>query len=190
MSGTSISTISSRSSRFGHLLERGVNRLSGGEQQRVAIGRAVLSNPRLLVMDEPLSALDDTLRFQIMQYLRLVCETFCIPYLFISHSLLEMRLMVDHVLAIDQGRIVAQTTVENVARSRMGLSQTGYINMLNLANPRKIDGVCAYPWGGTELYISSTCGESGVFELSSREIILIKNNTLRQSAPEICLPAP
>jgi len=168
--------------KIGHLLERGVNRLSGGEQQRVAIGRAVLSNPRLLLMDEPLSALDDTLRFQIMQYLRIVCETFSIPYLFISHSLLEMRLMVDHVLTIDQGRIVDRSTVENLARSRMGLGQTGYINMLKLANPGKVDGMCAYPWGGTNLYVSTACGDDGVFELSSREIMLIKQHPSAISA--------
>ena len=82
------------------LLDRGVTNLSGGEKQRVALGRAILANPRLLLMDEPLSALDDTLRFQIIPYLKSVSEQFGIPYLFISHSLLEMRLMTDTVLVV------------------------------------------------------------------------------------------
>ncbi len=67
--------------QIGHLLKRGVKNLSGGEKQRIAIGRAVLSNPRMLVMDEPLSALDDSLKFQIIPFLKNACEAFAIPYL-------------------------------------------------------------------------------------------------------------
>ena len=91
------------------LLERGVNRLSGGEKQRVALGRAVLANPRLLLMDEPLSALDNTLRFQIIPYLRSVSEEFNIPYLFISHSITEMQLMADQILVINNGEVLEET---------------------------------------------------------------------------------
>ena len=111
------------------LLGRGVTNLSGGEKQRVALGRAILANPRLLLMDEPLSALDDALRFQIIPYLKSVSEQFGIPYLFISHSLVEMRLMTDTVLAFAKGALVEQTTSEQLARNRMGVSPTGYINL-------------------------------------------------------------
>ena len=88
-----------------HLLQRGVNNLSGGEKQRVSLGRAILANPRLLLMDEPLSALDDALKFQIIPYLKSVSEQFGIPYLFISHSLVEMRLMTDQVLVVANGSV-------------------------------------------------------------------------------------
>lgn len=159
---------------LGNLLERGVNRLSGGEKQRVAIGRALLSSPRLLLMDEPLSALDDTLRFQIISYLKTACATFGIPYLFISHSLLEMRLMTDQVLDVSFGRVQGYTSVEALARSRMGHSPVGYINVLALGAPRRINGICAYAWGGTELFISGGCDQPrSLFELSSKDIILI-----------------
>src|SRR6185369_8954021 len=114
------------------LLGRGVTKLSGGEKQRVALGRAILANPRLLLMDEPLSALDDSLRFQIIPYLKSVSEQFCIPYLFISHSLLEMRLMSDQVLNVAGGRIIGISTAEELARQRLGASQIGYINLLRL----------------------------------------------------------
>lgn len=163
--------------QVGHLLERGVNNLSGGEKQRVAIGRAVLSNPRLLLMDEPLSALDDTLRFQIIRHLKTVCETFQIPYLFISHSLLEMRLMADTVLAFEHGALVEQTTGEQLARNRMGQSPAGYINLLRLTTPRKVDGLYSYLWGQREVFISSGNEQpESSFELSSKDIILFKKH--------------
>ena len=159
------------------LLQRGVENLSGGEKQRVALGRAVLANPHLLLMDEPLSALDDTLRFQIIPYLRSVSEEFRIPYLFISHSLTEMQLMTDHILEIKNGRCIDETTPEQLARNRMAQSPNGYLNLLHLADPVKQNGLFVYQWGKNTLLVSAgeATGES-LFELSSREIILFKKH--------------
>ena len=163
--------------QIGPLLEREVENLSGGEKQRVALGRAILANPRLLVMDEPLSALDDTLRFQIIPYLKSVSEQFGIPYLFVSHSLVEMRLMVEHVLAMSEGRVAALTSVDQMARTRLGQSPVGYINLLRLAAPRMVDGLHAYPWGDGELLISAgSSAAAGLFELSSKDIMLFKRH--------------
>ena len=160
------------------LLDRGVTNLSGGEKQRVALGRAILTNPRLLLMDEPLSALDDTLRFQIIPYLKSVSEQFGIPYLFISHSLVEMRLMTDTVLAFEGGALVGQTTSEELARKRMGQSAVGYINLLELDGMTERDGMCVYRWKGGELLLSAGNRDtiSGLFELSSKDIILFKKH--------------
>jgi molybdate transport system ATP-binding protein len=159
------------------LLQRGVEHLSGGEKQRVALGRAVLANPRLLLMDEPLSALDDTLRFQIIPYLRSVNEAFRIPYLFISHSLTEMQLMTDHILEMKQGRCIDETTSEQLARNRMAQSPNGYLNLLHLSNPSKQSGLYLYPWGNNSLLVSAgATAEQSLFELSSREIILFKKH--------------
>jgi molybdate transport system ATP-binding protein len=160
------------------LLARGVTNLSGGEKQRVALGRAILANPRLLLMDEPLSALDDTLRFQIIPYLKSVSEQFAIPYLFISHSLVEMRLMTDIALVFEKGNLVAQTTGEQLARGRIGHSQIGYINLLELENMSERDGMCVYQWPGGELLLSGSNRDtvSGLFELSSKDIILFKKH--------------
>jgi molybdate transport system ATP-binding protein len=163
-----------------HLLKRGVNHLSGGEKRRVAIGRAVLSNPRLLLLDEPLSGLDENLKFEIIPYLNNVCEKFAVPFLFISHSMMEMRLMTEKVVVLHQGQAVEETTADQLARRKIGFSRLGYLNLLQLKSPRKTDGFLAYPWGGTELLLlpDGAAGE-GVFELSSRDIFLTKK------APEI-----
>jgi molybdate transport system ATP-binding protein len=159
------------------LLERGVTNLSGGEKQRVAIGRAILSNPRLLMMDEPLSALDDELRFQIIPYLKGVGEEFGIPFLFISHSMIEMRLMAEQVIVFGKGRIIQQTTADQLARQRMPTSQVGYINLIRLGQHRPVDGLFAYPWGSGELLLTRQARNPGtLFELSSKDIILFKRH--------------
>ncbi len=159
------------------LLGREVINLSGGEKQRVALGRAILANPRLLLMDEPLSALDDSLRFQIIPYLKSVSEQFNIPYLFISHSLIEMRLMTDTVLAFEKGVLAEQTTSEQLARNRMGQSQAGYINLLALGAPADKSGLYAYPWGAGQLLLSAGSDrDCSMAELSSKDIILFKQH--------------
>jgi len=160
-----------------HLLDRGVKNLSGGERQRVAIGRAVLSNPRLLIMDEPLSGLDDNLKFQIIPFLKSVSETFQIPYLFISHSLIEMRILTDKVLSVADGGIASQMTEEELARDLMGKSKVGYINLLKLKLFRHVDGLNAYNWGNVQLFVSGSSDlPEALFELSATDIILFKRH--------------
>ncbi len=162
--------------QIGDLLNRGVNNLSGGEKQRVAIGRAVLSNPQMLIMDEPLSALDDSLKFQIIPFLKKSCETFAIPYLFISHSLTEMRIMTERVLNVNDGHLTGQMTAEELARSLMGKGPVPYTNLLQLKGPRRLDGMSAYGWGDSELLIAGEGREEALFELSSTDIILFKRH--------------
>ena len=165
------------------LLDRGVTHLSGGEKQRVALGRAILANPQLLLMDEPLSALDDTLRFQIIPYLKSVSEQFAIPYLFISHSLVEMRLMTETVLAFEKGVMVEQTSSEQLARNRMGQNPVGYINLLKLGRPLPQSGLFAYPWGASVLLLSAESDrDQSTAELSSKDIILFKQHPEATSA--------
>lgn len=159
------------------LLGRGVTNLSGGEKQRVALGRAILANPRLLLMDEPLSALDDSLRFQIIPYLRDVSRQFSIPYLFISHSLIEMRLMTDTVLAFEKGMMIGESSSDQLARNRMGQSSAGYINLLELGRPAPSAGLFAYPWGASRLLLSVGSERAvSMAELSSKDIILFKQH--------------
>ncbi|WP_228854757.1 ATP-binding cassette domain-containing protein [Desulfomarina profundi] len=88
-----------------HLLDRKVTALSGGEQQRVALGRTVLSCPQLILMDEPLTGLDSQLKKQIICYLLKLFEECGIPFLFISHSVEEMSLMAEEVLVFRRGTL-------------------------------------------------------------------------------------
>ncbi len=168
--------------QIGDLLNRGVNNLSGGEKQRVAIGRAVLSNPRMLIMDEPLSALDDSLKFQIIPFLKKSCEAFAIPYLFISHSLTEMRIMAERVLNMTDGRVAGLMTAEELARSLMGKGPAPYINLLKLKRARRLDGMSAYNFGDTQLLISGDSREEALVELPSTDIILFKRHPEATSA--------
>ena len=174
--------------KLGGLLDRGVKNLSGGEKQRVAIGRAVLGNPRLLLLDEPLSALDDSLKFQIVPFLKNVCEAFSIPYLFISHSLLEMKIMTDRVLHMVDGGITGQTTADGLVREQMGEDGKDYINLLRLPAPSRVDGLYNYDWDGKPLFISSASDQPETFfELSSREIILFKGRPEAISARNLLM---
>ncbi|NMW21957.1 MAG: molybdenum ABC transporter ATP-binding protein [Chlorobiaceae bacterium] len=170
------------------LLKRGVENLSGGEKQRVSLGRAILASPRLLLMDEPLTALDDTLRFQIIPYLRSVSEEFKIPYMFISHSLIEMQLMTESVLVLNNGGLVEETTSEGLARNRMAKSPNGYLNLLRLTNPVDQNGLFSYSWGDNTLLVSDgQPNADALFELSSRDIILFKKHPEAISARNLLL---
>ena len=92
---------------IGHLLERATATLSGGERQRVAIGRALLSRPRVLLMDEPLAALDRMTKEEIFPYLEALRESVSIPIFYVSHDLSEVERLADTMVLMDKGRVRA-----------------------------------------------------------------------------------
>lgn len=102
---------------IGHLLERRPAHLSGGERQRVALGRALLYSPRLLLLDEPLSSLDDRLKEQILPFLKRVKEETCIPMLYVSHSRAEVDYLADRVLLMENGQLGSVRTSPRRSRS-------------------------------------------------------------------------
>ncbi|MBX9758137.1 MAG: molybdenum ABC transporter ATP-binding protein [Beijerinckiaceae bacterium] len=87
------------------ILERYPSRLSGGEKQRVAIGRALLSHPRLLLMDEPLASLDDARKQEILPYIERLRDEAGVPIIYVSHSPVEVRRLADFVVVMDAGNV-------------------------------------------------------------------------------------
>lgn len=165
------------------LMARNVNQLSGGEKQRVALGRTILANPELILLDEPLTGLDNRLKYNIIPHLQQVFSEFSIPLLFISHSLQEMRLMTENVLVMEKGRITEQQSTENLARSRFGSGGRGYSNLLQLYDPKDLGDLVSYSWGETNLMLMKTkTVQSGQFSLRARDILLFKKHPEAASA--------
>jgi len=92
---------------LGHLLRRWPDSLSGGERQRVAIGRALLAQPRLMLMDEPLASLDAPRKSEILHYIERLRDAWPVPILYVSHALDELVRIADHLLLLSDGKVMA-----------------------------------------------------------------------------------
>lgn len=99
---------------IGSLLDRRPGTLSGGERQRVAIGRALLANPQILLMDEPLAALDEARKAEILPHIEHLRDATKIPILYVSHSISEIARLASAVVLLDGGRILRMGTVAEV----------------------------------------------------------------------------
>ncbi len=96
------------------LLQRSSRNLSGGERQKVAIARSLLSNPKLLLMDEPLSALDQESKIDILENIQHLQKEFSIPILYVSHSKEEIIKIADHVILLQNGSIMKEGKVKDI----------------------------------------------------------------------------
>lgn len=99
---------------IGHLLKRYPITLSGGEKQRVAIGRALLTDPEILLMDEPLSALDLPRKRELMNYLERLSKEINIPILYVTHSLDELLRLAERVVLLANGKVEAYDVLESI----------------------------------------------------------------------------
>ncbi len=97
---------------IGHLLDRRPGQLSGGERQRVALGRALLAKPRLLLLDEPLGALDDERKAEILPYFVRLRDEASVPMVLVSHDAGEMRQLATNVVMLKRGKVVASGGIE------------------------------------------------------------------------------
>jgi len=97
-----------------HLLERRPASLSGGERQRVAIGRALLAHPKVLLMDEPLASLDDSRRAEILPYIERLRDEIGVPILYVSHSVTEVARLATTVVILTEGKVTAVGPVADI----------------------------------------------------------------------------
>lgn len=165
---------------LGGLLERRAFELSGGERQRVALGRALLAQPRLLLLDEPLAALDAPRREEVLPYLERLRDRFAIPMVYVSHRFEEVLRLATHVVVMDEGRVAVQGPIDIVSRhaalrSIVGDDAIGSVLNGSIAATDAQTGLATVRVGGGQLHVTlrdATPGASVRVQLLARDIIL------------------
>jgi molybdate transport system ATP-binding protein len=140
------------------LLTRRPRNLSGGEKSRVALGRALLSAPRLLLLDEPLAALDAARKAEIFPYLEKLRDEARLPILYVSHSLDEVSRLADNVIAIRAGAVVAQGSVFDMLAdleqsAATGAPSFGAVIDTRVAEHRTQDGLSVLAFDGGQIVV-------------------------------------
>jgi molybdate transport system ATP-binding protein len=137
------------------LLDRRPARLSGGERQRVALGRALLMRPRLLLMDEPLAALDAARRAEILPFLARLREAARLPILYVTHALDEVDALADRLVLMEAGKVLAAGTVEELtARTDLPLASrrdAGVVIPCTIEGHDPARGLTRFRFAGGEL---------------------------------------
>jgi molybdate transport system ATP-binding protein len=148
------------------LLDRGTGELSGGERQRVAIGRALLSCPRILLMDEPLASLDAARRSEILQYVELLRDELHLPIVYVSHAIEEVTRLADHLVLVSDGRTVAQGPTAQVLvrpelRPLTGRFEAGAVIETRVARHDETFGLTVLAFADGELVLPNVDALSG-----------------------------
>ncbi len=117
---------------IGHLLDRRPAKLSGGEKQRVAIGRALLTSPAMLLMDEPLASLDASRKAEVLPFIMRLSHEFAIPILYVSHSLDEILNLADRLVILESGGVAACGALADLLsrpelQKRLGTEEIGAV---------------------------------------------------------------
>ncbi|MBF9032792.1 molybdenum ABC transporter ATP-binding protein [Rhodobacterales bacterium HKCCE2091] len=174
---------------LGSLLDRRPATLSGGEAQRVALGRALLSDPRILLMDEPLSALDLARKREIYPWLDRLRAEARIPILYVSHDIDEVARLADRMILMDAGRVAAEGPVAAIL-SRAGTAAAtraiaGGLLTAEIAGHDVADGLTEARIGDQRLWLPGRVGEAGErvqIRLDARDVTLALDRPERISA--------
>ncbi len=165
---------------IGPLLRRYPRNLSGGVRQRVALGRALLSGPELLLMDEPLASLDAPLRDRVLSYLERAVAEWNIPTLFVTHAQAEVRRAAQWVVLLEKGRLVGAGTPEDALSRPEPLGwtdSTGPINLLRLEDVQSREGSCTARIGSQVLQLPPCDGNSALpsfVQFSPTDVIIAR----------------
>ncbi|WP_448203285.1 molybdenum ABC transporter ATP-binding protein [Azospirillum sp. sgz302134] len=150
---------------LGRLLDRSPENLSGGERQRVGVGRALLSQPSLLLMDEPLAALDRFSKEEILPYLERLHGVLPIPVLYVSHDIAEVERLADHLVLLREGRVVASGPLQDLQADPSlpiaRMPEAGVTLTATVEQHEPEYGLTALALPGGRLMVPGNLGEAG-----------------------------
>ncbi len=174
---------------LGALLDRGPSALSGGEKQRVAVGRALLSKPKLLLMDDPLAALDEARKEEILPYLERLRDETAVPVLYVSHSVAEVARLATTVVMLNAGRVVRVGPVGEVmadpdAVPGLGVREAGAVLAARVVAHHE-DGLSELAISGGPLFlprIEAAVGTGVRVRIHAQDVMLARDKPGRISA--------
>ncbi|WP_319407891.1 molybdenum ABC transporter ATP-binding protein [uncultured Desulfosarcina sp.] len=151
---------------IGHLLSRRPVKLSGGEKQRVAIGRALLTSPAMLLMDEPLASLDASRKADVMPFIIRLSREFAIPILYVSHALDEILNLTDRLVIMADGKVAACGDLAELLsrpdlQGRLGSEETGAVIATVVDEPTDASGLTALRFGDHILKVAPVTAPRG-----------------------------
>ncbi len=167
--------------RLGHVRDRHPGEISGGEQQRTALARAIAPSPSILLMDEPFAALDEVLREHLRQELLRIQRRFDIPVLLVTHNLVEAYTLADQVMIFQDGRITQQGTRDDVFRRPRTPAIARLMAMDNVipvvVESRK-EGVIHINWWGQMIHLDdpdgTADGEAATIGIRPEDIMIVR----------------
>ncbi len=173
---------------IGHLLRRRPADLSGGERQRVAIGRALLSAPDMILADEPLSALDEARRAEILPYFEALRDAALVPMLYVSHSSAEVARLATRVVLLQSGRVVAMGEAVDILGRADNLGGAASLIAARYMGQDSY-GLCRFSTPAGEMFVPFFVGADRVnltrLRIAAQDVILARDMPRQISALNI-----